>query len=413
MIKFVLAFLFIFSTFADLSVRMEDEDDPEIFLRDSDGTTIEIVTEATGDGTSESSAFVAYIPIESSANMNQDAQHYFKESFDVPDKSDTSAGLSFSLSVDNNSDSSQQLMVAIKTDTDEYTSIAEITSSNFVSYSQICSASSSSFDCDNFDDDDEQAEVLLYIVYIDSGTSGDDTGEDFNPSESGYDNGFFIELNISADVQDYLDGDTAVSSISAARGDSNIEVTLSGAVATSDDNRGVALFNASDESFREIFEFSSLDDETTVKVDDLTNGTTYNFKVAWVDKWGYTSTLSSATGDVVPELIDTLLDKTSCYLITAGFGKEHYVIDYFRNFRDKFLLQTKLGTMFVNFYYATAPEYAKKLYKIPILRKIVVGMSFILYWLMNYWLYFTIILLLTFSLITLLWKKDLIRKSWS
>ena len=44
-----------------------------------------------------------------------------------------------------------------------------------------------------------------------------------------------------------------------------------------------------------------------------------------------------------PESIINFLDKESCYFVSAGFKDSHYVLDYFRWFRDHVLLKFSLG----------------------------------------------------------------------
>jgi hypothetical protein len=110
----------------------------------------------------------------------------------------------------------------------------------------------------------------------------------------------------------------------------------------------------------------------------LVNDTDYFFSLVLVDKFKFASTLPYMESGK-PLLIEQLLKKQACYLLTAGFGEEHYVITYFRNFRDNVLLKNWLGTKFVNFYYETAPKYALIIYKSDVLRSVIRGMAYSLY----------------------------------
>lgn len=115
-----------------------------------------------------------------------------------------------------------------------------------------------------------------------------------------------------------------------------------------------------------------------ITVTGLENQTTYNFSVAFVDKYKFASTLSdTATG--TPKTIEELLKKQACFLLTAGFGEEHYVINYFRDFRDHFLVKHYLGRVFISTYYDLAPKYAYVIYKSEGLRAIVRYFGYSLY----------------------------------
>lgn len=115
----------------------------------------------------------------------------------------------------------------------------------------------------------------------------------------------------------------------------------------------------------------------------LVNGHDYYFSVMLVDKFKFGTTIS----DYViahPLEIQQLLKKQACFLLTAGFGEEHYIITYFRNFRDKVLENYSLGRMFIGFYYETAPKYALIIYKSPLLRSVIRGMAYVLYFIFSY-----------------------------
>ncbi len=393
---------------ADIEVRMDEEDEPVIKLRDEDATSLTLYTESNGDGTSESSAFETYMPID--GGSGEDSYHYYSEEFDVPDKDSTTAGISFDLDLDNGSDSDQRLMVAIKNDDNEYFAISDITNTNFLSYDEICNTVDlDDFDCSDFSSDFVNKDVLIYIYYAEDGSTPATIEQDFDPSDSGLDdgvrNGIYIKLNISSDIEDYDDDSTNISSISASRGDQTIYLDFSGDVAVEADMRGVSLYNASDDSYRDFFEVSDYDGTVSISVFDLVNGTTYDFKLAWIDKWGFRSKLSTSTGSVSPTDVPTLLDETSCYLVTAGFEREHYVLDYFREFRDKVLLNSKIGTGLVVLYYATAPTYANKIKDLASIKLLIRSASFSLYFFMKYWIYCMIAMLLIFSLMILYGTK--------
>ncbi len=140
-------------------------------------------------------------------------------------------------------------------------------------------------------------------------------------------------------------------------------------------------------------------------VTNLTNGSSPRLSVFFLDKYNFATTLS---GDVVgvPQKIEELLKKEGCFLLTAGFGEEHYVIEYFRQFRDNVLSKNVLGRMFISTYYELAPKYALAIYKSETIRALVRGAAYILYFLFNYISTILIISIVCSFLIYLIKKRE-------
>jgi hypothetical protein len=130
----------------------------------------------------------------------------------------------------------------------------------------------------------------------------------------------------------------------------------------------------------------------------LQNGVEATVSVASIDKFGFSTTLSNSLPGT-PLEIEPLLKKTACFLLTAGFGEEHYVITYFRNIRDQVLAENWLGRKFIGFYYSTAPKYALIIYKCETLRLIIRGSAYCLYFILRNIRLLTITLSLIISLI--------------
>lgn len=120
-----------------------------------------------------------------------------------------------------------------------------------------------------------------------------------------------------------------------------------------------------------------------VTLNNLPNGVDTYLAVVYLDVYRFGSVLSPVSIGK-PQAIEELLKKNSCFLLTAGFGEDHFVISYFRNFRDTVLVNSFLGREFIGFYYETAPKYALELYKSETLRALVRLMGYILYFLFNY-----------------------------
>lgn len=125
----------------------------------------------------------------------------------------------------------------------------------------------------------------------------------------------------------------------------------------------------------EVFPYST-SSELTVR--DLTNGITYNFSYVVVDKYNFATPLSPPV-EGSPAQIEELLKENKCFLLTAGFGENHEVIDYFRHFRDTILLQSAWGEALVDVYYEWGPKLALFIYDNEVLRSIIRGAAYILY----------------------------------
>ena len=122
----------------------------------------------------------------------------------------------------------------------------------------------------------------------------------------------------------------------------------------------------------------------------LTNSTLYKISIAFQDKFLFATALSTSKSET-PTEIQELLKKQACYLLTAGFGEEHYVIKYFRNFRDTVLVNSRAGKLFIHFYYSTAPKFAPIIYKSPLLRAAFRGIGYTLYFMFNYAIFLIIL----------------------
>ncbi|MBL6988246.1 MAG: hypothetical protein ISR65_00625 [Bacteriovoracaceae bacterium] len=114
----------------------------------------------------------------------------------------------------------------------------------------------------------------------------------------------------------------------------------------------------------------------------LENGNTYRFAMAFVNNYLFATTFSQSDSANTEE-IEAFLKKHACYLISAGYQKEHYVLDYFRKFRDNVLLKYSLGRKLVNWYYQTAPLYAPYIYNNKTASAVVRGVAHSLYLIMN------------------------------
>ena len=125
----------------------------------------------------------------------------------------------------------------------------------------------------------------------------------------------------------------------------------------------------------------------TVTIPNLINDTTYYITAGFVSRFQIVGT-NGPTLSVKPDQILTFLREKSCFIISAGFGEDHYVIEYFRGFRDRVLTKFEWGRSFISWYYKNSPAVAVKVYHNKIVKNLVKLSSFGLYLLMNYYYFF-------------------------
>ncbi|MBF0297955.1 MAG: hypothetical protein HQK51_04505 [Oligoflexia bacterium] len=130
-----------------------------------------------------------------------------------------------------------------------------------------------------------------------------------------------------------------------------------------------------------------------ILVSDLKNGQTYNVAVAIVNKYRFVSKVSASSAGT-PIEVENFLKEQGCYLLSAGFKSDHYVLNYFRMIRDNYLFKFSLGKAFVNFYYSFAYDWAFVVYKNESLSFIVRTLAYTFYFILNYFfLIFSILFL--------------------
>ena len=108
--------------------------------------------------------------------------------------------------------------------------------------------------------------------------------------------------------------------------------------------------------------------KATVK--GLKNGQCYSIQIYYRDRYGFATHVSGGL-NASPELLAKLLEKNSCFLLTAGFGGDHPVIEDFRHFRDHTLRRYALGRAFIRLYYRYAPTLAPLIPNSPLLAALI------------------------------------------
>ena len=103
----------------------------------------------------------------------------------------------------------------------------------------------------------------------------------------------------------------------------------------------------------------------------------------YLNKYKFASTLSTSNICVTPLEIQMLLEESQCYLLTAGFGSDHFVVQYFRMIRDDYLQKFSFGRWLVEKYYASAPQYTDYIIETPVVASVIRGLAWTGYLMLN------------------------------
>lgn len=257
---------------------------------------------------------------------------------------------------------------------------------------------------------------MLYFFMSDE-TLAVDGGTTIDPTNASYSGGVYFEAQMSNRLYD--SSAVLVSLTALKKGDSRLIGTYSSS-ATIDtslfrkvivyqydetdtaitSNEPIALASAgsilsNDVSTQQSGEFT---------LNGLTNGRTYKISIAFQDKFLFATTLSTSQS-ASPTEIQELLKKQACYILTAGFGEEHFVTNYFRAYRDQVLMKSWSGQMLIKAYYATAPHYALFIYQSETLRFLVRFFAYSLYYLLNFAPFLVLIFLSSLFFLNILRKN--------
>jgi hypothetical protein len=235
-------------------------------------------------------------------------------------------------------------------------------------------------------------DVQIYFFLTNCSTIPDPNSEDVNcktppsPTTSVYQGGLFFKYflgNIVNPTPPIID--------SLAKGDERIKVNFSGTgIFYLNDVIGIKYPDSA--IGNEQTYFQALEKDGGVLASDkngannsgflvmknLTNNQPIKVGVAYVNKFKFASRISEAE-EQTPQSIQTFIQEKECYLLSAGFQRDHYVLEYFRAFRDNFLIKNFLGRGFVKWYYQTAPYYAGIIYNNAPLRFLVKSLGYLAY----------------------------------
>ncbi len=356
------------------------------------------------EGGEENDAIAVYVPVESTSGTGNG--DYFTGDV-LPDISNDSTGsglLHFRLQIDLEGGPEHYLYVAVENNPGEYKIVQDARYFNSnndrylvtVSFNDLCrggEANCGQFASASSPPDRTDSTYLLFFLSESTYNSGDDIAEaDFSAK-------LFYQLYFSNRINNT--GEISLQEI--FKGDGQLHATY----------RGFELQHI-DSLYAYVIENTTRtctfgDEPTTVtyagrtrppegtlqfldttlvsgeaRIEHLRNDRCYAIRLLYLDKFGFASRLSPRKAGS-PEEILALLEKQSCYLLTAGFGRAHPVIDFFRRFRDEALLTNPLGHMFTRTYYATAPQFAPLILQSPPLAALIRASAYTLYYIVRTW----------------------------
>ncbi len=437
----IISCLFVFNAFASNTVRIFNANTMEV--SGTTNTTFVLGSDVTSsDATAESAAAKVYVPIARVTTTPAfDNQKYFSlyatqgvtTLFDI---SSTTQTVSFPLLLTTGA-TANYLYAAVKVGTSFYaiaqypntttpTQFTNVTNQTVyfpITMKKICDQviSSGGTSCNNLAlastvEVNPSQENLIYFFQSPTNISIAVPGGQITPTDGNSSGGIYFKALMSNRVYEASELTVTLSGLKI--GDARLIFTVANSSQMADFKK-MLIFNhqgspvavpnspAGDYTTGSFIDLNYLSQNGEIVVNQLgngaklTNGTTdYFFSAALVDKFNFASTISD---DVVgrPLEIEQLLKKQACFLLTAGFGEEHYIITYFRNFRDQVLAKNFIGIKFIHFYYEKAPKYAQIIYKSEVLRLGIRMFAYILYFIFkNFWLLMIELSLILFVLLT-------------
>ena len=244
-----------------------------------------------------------------------------------------------------------------------------------------------------------QTEKSFLVYFFLSSATNYGVNQVVNISEDPLNNGIYFNVYMSNRI--YNDDDLRITINSAKPGDKRIIINYSSsATLSSDYAKAVKVYkHSTDPSASNMpigftgYSGSLLDQDfdyaqnSEITVTGLNNSEESILSIVFLDKFNFVTTLSQEI-KATPLEIQELLKKNACFLLTAGFGEDHYIIDYFRNFRDHVLASSYLGRSFIHVYYELAPKYALMIYQHEGIRALVRGFAYTLYFIFNFYYIF-------------------------
>lgn len=405
----ILFLCFIFSmnsSFSALTVTLHDGVDADIYYSSS---ASKLLLE-DGDGSSRDKAYKLYIPVKNT--VNEDFIQ-FPDKLTLPQITDVASLLNIPMNfgIDTNSVVIYIAMELTETSYEIIDNIGTISadvSNNVISLSlknDICIKNQDN--CNLLALPAASASNKMFYIYTREGAVISN-GNSFNPQTDNT-NGVYLNLYLSNVHRDNSEIGLKITHL--RRGDETLKLEYSAILTYDTTNelvvikKGNALTTADNYQTLLAAGATFLNEEgeypatkgATIQVSKLTNGVEYNLGVAFKDKYRFISLIPESRKGK-PIEIDKFIKSQQCYLLSAGFGEEHFIIDFFKVVRDDYLSKVAVGRAFTSFYYSTAPSYTKIIYSSEAISLIVRISAYILYFTIKYSLFILMFLLVLFSL---------------
>jgi len=362
---------------------------------------------SSGGGTAESSPHKTYVPLSDlSGSVDQPNNNILSDSSSIPS---LSAGDVFSfyfrILVDADVTAAEDEIVQVAFyDGSNYYNLDALTNSLsasqynttesywelIVNIEEACNTTNKPQECTDLRNSSDGTKTETLKFYVFGSTTDFADGDVVTPSS--VTGGIFYEVSVSDAIPS---GTVTLDSIT--KGDGRLTLNVSGGnsvtnMSSSIVYRSVVFTNAAGsssaqaEGVSDIIQSDTAVKEGQIEVKNLNNNTAYTLATSLVNKYQFATTSTNALTET-PLEIEALLKSQACYLVTAGFQKEHYVLDYFRSIRDNYLLKFAPSKKLVDFYYATAPAYAPVIYNSPKLSLIVRSLSYGVYFFLKFFWY--------------------------
>lgn len=388
--------------FAASSTTVRIKQDIDLVVPATTNKTFDLNSvEPSGDGSSESAPAKVYVPMNSPSAT---AANYLLAAgvTDLFSPSQSAYTISFPLYLNSTAsdyylyasvkDGTNGYKLAFKHGTGPYNSVTNSSVTFPLNIKELCDQLS---DCSNFTTTgNTEKAYMVYFFFSTTTPASFALGTVTDPAT--YTGGIFFEVNMSNRIYTSSQIAPSISKIRPGDGRLIVEYTSTGSILKP---KAVRIFNFGETSPGGAVDLQPAQTSYTaggtlvtteyayaasgeVTVNNLPNSKTANLSVVFEDLYKFGTVVSSDSAGS-PMAIQELLKKEGCFLLTAGFGEDHYVISYFRHFRDAVLAKSFLGRAFINFYYETAPKYALLIYKHETLRALIRTFAYSLYFVFN------------------------------
>lgn len=371
----------------------------------SESGWLSMVFEASsGGGTAKTSPHVAYVPMsdDSGGGDDQINNNILSNSTIMPSLTSATDTLNVFLRIlvetTTTASESETLQVALEDDSGDFrkinTTVSEYSTNLWrltIDLQTACSSHGSSVqECTDLQTQTDGGKEETLKFYVFGSETIAVTGDIVDTST--FTGGLYYSVNVSDKIPA---GTLTLTSIE--KGDTRLTLKVTGGnsitnMSSSIIYRSVVFKNATGsttaqgEGVSDIIQSDTAVREGSIEVKNLTNGTSYTLSTSLVNKYQFATTSTNAISET-PLEIEALLKSQACYLVTAGFQKRHYVLDYFRAIRDNYLLQFEPTKRLVDLYYVTAPKYAPIIYNSPKLSLMVRSLSYGIYFFLKFFWY--------------------------